>query len=66
MYRKPLTGSFYGCIPFTPSVARDYPYGVYFVGINTKQKYFLCLAGCRYKEASSNVRGGRPQYVPIT
>ena len=40
--------------------------GAYFwISIRSKNT-FLCLAGCRYKEASSNVRGGRPQYIPTT
>ena len=53
----------YGVQLLTPATA-----GIYgrrakwriFLGINTKQNTFLCLAGCRYKEASSNVRGGLP------
>ena len=39
--------------------AKDAQNGAYFwVSIRSKNT-FLCLAGCRYKEASSNVRGGR-------
>ena len=40
--------------------------GAYFwISIRSKNT-FLCLAGCRYKEASSNVRGGVHPYVPTT
>ena len=40
--------------------------GAYFwISIRSKNT-FLCLAGCRYKEACSNVRGGVLTYVPTT
>ena len=46
--------------------AKDAQNGAYFwVSIRSKNT-FLCLAGCRYKEACSNVRGGVLTYVPIT
>lgn len=69
--RNPYRGSFCGRMPITHSVARSFPQHCRgysqrcptgfcgWVSIRSKNT-FLCLAGCRYKEASSNVRGGLP------
>ena len=62
-----------GEIPFTPDdgarllavlpcglFLEDAQNGAYFWVLIRSKNTFLCLAGCRYKEASSNVRGGLP------
>ena len=64
---KPLTGLYQFWIAFNPrrcrgippSVAGGYPYGVYFVGINTKQKYFFVLGWMQIQGSMLECAWGR-------